>query len=107
MPGPGEVSPAFLEDPASAGVLPEWVLAYVRREQLFAPGNRVLVAVSGGPDSVALLHLLTRLHPFLSLDLGVAHYDHGLRGKPPGATRRLSPGWPKAWIFRAIWAGGM
>ncbi|MGB8991122.1 MAG: tRNA lysidine(34) synthetase TilS [Desulfobaccales bacterium] len=80
MPGPGEVSPAFLEDPASAGVLPEWVLAYVRREQLFTPGDRVLVAVSGGPDSVALLHLLTRLHPFLSLDLGVAHYDHGLRG---------------------------
>jgi tRNA(Ile)-lysidine synthase len=81
LPGPGEVSPAFLEDPASAGVLPEWVLAYARREHLFSPGDRVLVAVSGGPDSVALLHLLTRLHSFLGLDLGVAHYDHGLRGE--------------------------
>jgi tRNA(Ile)-lysidine synthase len=69
-----------LEDPAAAGDLPEWVLAYVRRQGLFRPGDRVLVAVSGGPDSVALLHLLVRLGPELGLDLGVAHYDHGLRG---------------------------
>jgi tRNA(Ile)-lysidine synthase len=77
---PGEVGPAFLEDPAAAGDLPEWVLAYARRERLFSPGDRVLAAVSGGPDSVALLHLLARLAPGLDLSLGVAHYDHGLRG---------------------------
>ena len=58
-----------------------WVLAYTRRERLFTPGDRVLVAVSGGPDSVALLHLLMRLAPELDLDLGVAHFDHGLRGE--------------------------
>ena len=44
-------------------------------------GDRVLVAVSGGPDSVALLHLLVRLAPELGLDLGLAHFDHGLRGE--------------------------
>jgi tRNA(Ile)-lysidine synthase len=77
----GIVSPVFLEDPASAGTLPEWVLAYARRERLFRSGDRVLAAVSGGPDSVALLHLLVRLRPKLGLDLGVAHYDHGLRGE--------------------------
>ena len=75
------MSPAFLEDPAAAGGLPEWVLSYARREGLFAAGDRVLVAVSGGPDSVALLHLLVRLAPGLGLDLGVAHFDHGLRGE--------------------------
>ena len=75
------VNPAFLEDPAAAGDLPAWVSAYARRECRFAPGDRVLVAVSGGPDSVALLHLLVRLAPELGLDLGVAHYDHGLRGE--------------------------
>jgi tRNA(Ile)-lysidine synthase len=75
------VSPTFLEDPAAAGDLPEWVLTYARREGLFAAGDRVLVAVSGGPDSVALLHLLVRLAPELRLDLGLAHFDHGLRGE--------------------------
>jgi tRNA(Ile)-lysidine synthase len=75
------VNAAFLEDPAAAGDLPGWVLAWTRRQGLFRPGDRVLVAVSGGPDSVALLHLLARLRPELGLDLGVAHYDHGLRGE--------------------------
>jgi tRNA(Ile)-lysidine synthase len=79
--GSGEVIPTFLEDPAAAGGLPEWVLSYARREGLFATGDRVLAAVSGGPDSVALLHLLVRLAPELGLDLGVAHFDHGLRGE--------------------------
>jgi len=77
----GEVTPGFLEDPAAAGELPEWVLTYARRESLFTTGDRVLVAVSGGPDSVALLHLLVRLRSELGLDLGVAHYDHSLRGE--------------------------
>jgi len=41
-----------MEDPALAGDLPEAVLGYARREHLFTSGDRVLVAVSGGPDSV-------------------------------------------------------
>jgi tRNA(Ile)-lysidine synthase len=40
----------------------------------------VLVGVSGGPDSMALLHLLSRLAPDLKIRLGVAHLNHGLRG---------------------------
>ncbi len=81
MPCPGDLSPAFLEDPALAGDLPAAVLAYARWERLFTSGDRVLVAVSGGPDSVALLHLLIRLSPLLGLEMGVAHYDHSLRGE--------------------------
>ena len=49
--------------PAVARVL-ERVTATARRHEMFAPGDRVLVAVSGGPDSVCLLHglhLLRRL----------------------------------------------
>ena len=41
-------------------------------------GRRVLVALSGGPDSVALLHLLG--HPDLGLDLEAVHIHHGTRG---------------------------
>ena len=42
-------------------------------------GDKVLVAVSGGPDSVALLHILLALQPKFDLRLGVAHLDHCLR----------------------------
>jgi tRNA(Ile)-lysidine synthase len=44
-------------------------------------GEKVLVACSGGPDSVALLRLLSALAEPLKLRLGVLHYDHGLRGR--------------------------
>lgn len=43
-------------------------------------GDRVLVGVSGGPDSMALLHLLNRLAPTMKFSLGVAHLNHCLRG---------------------------
>jgi tRNA(Ile)-lysidine synthase len=79
LPVPGNLS--YMADPALAGELPEAVFAYARRQQLFTAGDRVLVGVSGGPDSVALLHLLVRLGPKLGLELGVAHFDHGLRGQ--------------------------
>ena len=51
----------------------------VARYELIADGDRVLIGVSGGPDSVALLHLLAARAPFFHLRLGVAHLDHGLR----------------------------
>ena len=72
--------PPLAPGAAAVAGLPQWLGRYVRQEHLFMGGERVLVAVSGGPDSVALLHLLHRLHPDLGLDLGVAHFDHGLRG---------------------------
>jgi tRNA(Ile)-lysidine synthase len=47
--------------------------------QMFETGERVLVAVSGGPDSVALLRALCVLNVRYCLDIAVAHLDHGLR----------------------------
>ena len=48
---------------------------------MFQPGNSVLIGVSGGPDSVALLYVLNILASRLSLGLGVAHLNHCLRQK--------------------------
>jgi tRNA(Ile)-lysidine synthase len=48
---------------------------------LFAPGERVWVAVSGGADSTALLRTLVVLRDQLGIVLGVLHVEHGLRGK--------------------------
>jgi tRNA(Ile)-lysidine synthase len=49
------------------------------RDRAIAPGERVLLACSGGPDSTALLDSLARLAPPRDLTLHVAHADHGLR----------------------------
>jgi tRNA(Ile)-lysidine synthase len=51
----------------------------VARHRLLEPGDRVLVAVSGGPDSVALLHALVLLRSAYRLTLHVGHVHHGLR----------------------------
>jgi len=55
------------------------ILAFCQRHGLFAPGDRLVVGVSGGPDSMALLHLLSRFLPDLGISMIVAHADHGLR----------------------------
>jgi len=46
-----------------------------------ARGDLVLVAVSGGPDSTALLHALAQLRAALGFKLRAAHVHHGIRGK--------------------------
>lgn len=60
---------------------------------MFQRGERVVVAVSGGPDSVCLLHLLLELSPQWDLSLRVAHLNHGLRPEADGEeefVRRLA-----------------
>jgi tRNA(Ile)-lysidine synthase len=52
----------------------------MEKEQLVHPGDAVVVAVSGGPDSVALLHVLFLLSQSMQLRLVVAHLNHGFRG---------------------------
>jgi tRNA(Ile)-lysidine synthase len=51
----------------------------IARYGLISDGESILVGVSGGPDSVALLHLLAARASAGRLRLGVAHLDHGLR----------------------------
>ena len=53
----------------------------VRSRKLFEPGHHLLVALSGGGDSVALLTLLHRLAPQWRLRLTAVHFNYGLRGK--------------------------
>lgn len=62
--------------------LAERTLDFINRHRLFEGGESVLVAVSGGADSVALLDVLRELAPPLGLSIACVHVDHGLR---PGA----------------------
>ena len=56
------------------------VRRYCRDRQLLTPGTLV-VAVSGGADSVCLLHILRDLAPEFGVTLHIAHFNHELRGK--------------------------
>ncbi len=60
--------------------LPGRVLDFIRRNDLVAAGGTIVVGVSGGPDSLCLLHVLTGLRRRLGVDLHVAHLNHRLRG---------------------------
>jgi len=87
------------------------VAEFAERWRLFWPGDRVGVAVSGGADSVCLLHVLVELAPRWNLRLEVLHLDHGWRGEESRAdaefvesmARRL--GLP-FWLERARQAEG-
>lgn len=50
------------------------------RYRMLRPGDQLGLAVSGGPDSVCLLHLLRQLAPTAGVTLSVVHLNHQLRG---------------------------
>ncbi|WP_446898049.1 tRNA lysidine(34) synthetase TilS [Clostridium sp. LBM24168] len=59
----------------------ETVLDTIKKNNMFDKKDKVIVAVSGGPDSLCLLHILYTLREKLGILLCVVHLNHGLRGK--------------------------
>ena len=57
----------------------------IRSRKLVAPGDKVLLALSGGADSTALLCLFLEIRSQLDLELAAAHLNHGLRKKESDA----------------------
>ena len=57
------------------------LLKYCKAENLFVPGERVICGVSGGADSMALLHCLHSMEKELEICVEAAHFNHGLRGQ--------------------------
>jgi len=78
--------PTMVPDMARNGGRTVWppllhrIVKTIRTRELFERGQHLLVAVSGGPDSVALLSLLHRLRASWRLSLTAVHCNYGLRG---------------------------
>jgi tRNA(Ile)-lysidine synthase len=83
--------------------LPQRFAAHLHATGLVAPGEHVLVALSGGLDSVCLAHLLRFAVPELRLSLHAAHLDHALR---PGSARDAQwvRGLARAWRLPLVTA---
>ena len=55
--------------------------AFIRENEMIKPNDRVLVGVSGGPDSICLLFVLHMLQKEMDFALFAVHVNHGLRGR--------------------------
>lgn len=78
------------------------VRAFCLEHNLLAAGDTVVVGVSGGPDSLALLHLLRALAPELSLKLIVAHLNHRLRGSEADTDAEFVRDVARRWAIEAV-----
>lgn len=65
--------------PDPVGAFVAGVAATIEAREMLKGGERTLLAVSGGADSLALLHVFVRLRAALRLELEIAHFDHRLR----------------------------
>ena len=55
-------------------------LKFIDNKNLIKKGDKILVALSGGPDSVFLLHLLVKYKRRFQIDIGALHINHRIRG---------------------------
>ncbi len=61
----------------------EKFLNNIKKFNMIKDGDRVIAAVSGGADSIFLLHNLIELKEYINFDLIVAHVNHGIRPSQP------------------------
>ena len=82
--------------------LTEQVRDFMISEKMISQGELALVAFSGGPDSLVLLHVLNRLKEKLGLSLAAAHFDHGLRGEESSREAQAAAEICRSWDLSLI-----
>ena len=68
----------------------EKVMDFIKENSMFSIGDKVIVAVSGGPDSICLLYILNELKEELGISLIGAHINHCLRGDESDKDEKYS-----------------
>lgn len=86
----------------AASSLVDRVGAFCASHSLLAAGDSVVIGVSGGPDSLALLHILRNLAPRLNLTLIAAHLNHQLRGADADADAEFVQAVAQSWDIAAV-----
>ncbi len=81
------------------------VKQYIAAHGMIEPGDCVLAGVSGGADSVCMLHLLVRMQKVIPFRLAVVHVNHGLRaeaGKDAAFVEELCGRWGISFFLREV-----
>lgn len=73
----------------------EKMMATIRKHNMIERGNCIVVGLSGGPDSLAMLHALSRLRKELEIKIVAVHINHMLRGKLADADEAFVKGFCK------------
>lgn len=74
----------------------ETVLKTIKKNNLTAPGDRLLVGLSGGADSMCLLHVLCSLSEGLGIEVAAMHMNHNIRGEEAEYDAHISESLAKA-----------
>ncbi|MFQ5602101.1 MAG: tRNA lysidine(34) synthetase TilS [bacterium] len=79
---------------------------HLEQNRFFTVGDKILLAVSGGMDSVAMLHLFYRLKNQLQLQFSIVHVHHGIRGAEADEdlefVRKLAENYQMPFYFRKV-----
>ena len=75
----------------------------IKKYNMLQKGNKVIIGLSGGPDSVTLLHVLYSLKKEYSLDILIAHLDHKFRGEESIGDRKFCEALAKKYNLDIIW----
>ena len=78
------------------------VKSTIERYKMILPGDTILAGVSGGADSVALLHLLNRLKEELRFKLYAGHLNHMFRGEEAEGDARLVESLAQQWSIPLV-----
>jgi len=77
--------------------LSERLQQFIQQKNLISPKDRLWIACSGGPDSVALFHLLFEIRKEWKLHLGLLHFNHGLRHQKAIRDERFVQSLARKW----------
>lgn len=68
----------------------EKIIRFIDTHKLIENGERLLVAFSGGPDSVFALHFLKKFQKKYKIELAAVHFNHQLRGREADADEKFA-----------------